>query len=99
MTIPTKLQSYLACGIPIIASGEGEMCDIVTQAGAGLCAKTGSPAALADCVERFAALDDARIYRMRSNALHCHQLHFNKTKLMDRMDDIITETILEEKQA
>lgn len=94
MTIPTKLQSYLACGIPIIASGEGEMCDIVTHAGAGFCAQTGSPAALADCITRFASLDDVQVRQMQANALLYYQRHFNKDNLMNRMDEIILEAVI-----
>lgn len=97
MTIPTKLQSYMACGIPILASGDGEMCDIVKHARVGFCAQTGNPAELADCIERFATLDAAQTRQMKANALQYYQKHFNKEKLMNRMDEIILETIMEDK--
>ena len=38
LTIPSKLQSYLACGKPVIASIAGEGADIVRAAGAGIAA-------------------------------------------------------------
>ena len=96
-TIPTKLQSYMACGIPIIASGEGEMCDIVEQAEAGLCAQTGNPDALANCIEKFASMDDEHIRKMQINALQYYSQNFNKETLINRMDEIITTTIMEAK--
>jgi glycosyltransferase involved in cell wall biosynthesis len=87
----------MACGIPIIASGEGEMCDIVEQAEAGLCAQTGDPDALADCIEEFASLDDDHICQMQINALQYYKKNFNKETLMNRMDEIINLTITEAK--
>ena len=36
LTVPTKIQSYLACGRPIIAAIDGEGASIVAESGAGL---------------------------------------------------------------
>ncbi|RYG29345.1 MAG: glycosyltransferase WbuB, partial [Burkholderiales bacterium] len=49
-TIPTKIQSYLACGKPIIAGMDGEGARIVDEAGAGRTAPAGHPEALAAAV-------------------------------------------------
>jgi glycosyltransferase involved in cell wall biosynthesis len=54
--VPSKLQSYLAAGKPIIASCNGVAADIVRKANAGMT----SPAGDADALKR-AVLD---VYRM-----------------------------------
>ncbi len=46
-TVPTKLQSYMACGRPILGALDGEGADIVRHAGAGLIGPAGDAAELA----------------------------------------------------
>ena len=47
-TIPAKLQSYMACGMPILAAASGETKRILKEAGAGLSCKIGNAEALAE---------------------------------------------------
>lgn len=95
--LPTKVQSYLACGIPIIASGKGEMCDVVMEAKAGCCAKTGDAESLADVIERLSKHNDQERETLRNNALEYFQANFHKSKLMDQMDEYLKNTIKEYK--
>ena len=41
MTIPAKLQSYMACGMPILAVADGETRRIIEEAECGKCIKIG----------------------------------------------------------
>src|SRR5664280_1030074 len=50
MTIPGKVQSYLATGLPIVAMLDGEGAAVIAQAGAGLVCDAGSGAQLAERV-------------------------------------------------
>jgi glycosyltransferase involved in cell wall biosynthesis len=50
LTIPSKLQSSLACGLPILGSIDGEGARIIEEAEAGLCAPSESASQLADIV-------------------------------------------------
>jgi glycosyltransferase involved in cell wall biosynthesis len=59
LTIPTKLQSYLACGKPILGSVDGEAARVIQASGAGWAAPADDSEALADLVLRMAALDPA----------------------------------------
>lgn len=47
VTMPSKVQSTLACALPLIVSVPGDAARIVTQAGAGFAARAGDPADLA----------------------------------------------------
>lgn len=93
--LPTKLQSYLACGIPIIASGKGEMCDVVIEANAGFCSETGIAQSLAVCIETLSKHSFFVKDRLRSNALKYYQDKFKKKTLMDQMDQLLVNTIKE----
>ena len=50
MTVPTKLQSYLACARPVVAALDGEGAQVVREAGAGIVVPPQDPAALAEAV-------------------------------------------------
>jgi glycosyltransferase involved in cell wall biosynthesis len=52
-TIPSKLQSYLAAGKPIIVSGNGASADVVNKANSGLACPAGDAEALAKAVLRL----------------------------------------------
>jgi glycosyltransferase involved in cell wall biosynthesis len=49
-TVPSKLQSYLSAGVPIIVAVNGEAADIVADAGAGIACRAEDPAALAGAI-------------------------------------------------
>lgn len=82
-TIPAKLQSYMACGKPIIASAAGETERIISEADCGLCCSIGDAAALADGIRKLMKMDNERLGR---NAETYFREHFDKTSLMDEMD-------------
>lgn len=86
MTIPAKLQSYMACGIPIVASAAGETERIITEAGCGICTETGNPEALADGIRNLIESD---VKKMGRNAREYFESHFEKKMLMDYFDEKI----------
>src|SRR5699024_11566512 len=53
MTIPAKLQSYIACGIPVLAAAGGETKEIIKKSKAGFCKETGNEKKLADSIVKF----------------------------------------------
>lgn len=83
MTIPAKLQSYMACGMPIIAAVEGETKRIVEVAECGKCCRIGDAEALA-VVVNIIRNDD--IESMRYKSCKYFESHFNKKKLMDELN-------------
>ncbi|WP_295085142.1 glycosyltransferase family 4 protein [Ruminococcus sp.] len=83
MTIPAKLQSYMACGMPIIAAASGETKRIVEESGCGICSKIGNSEMLAQAVRKMMNAD---INAMSENSLKYFKSHFAKKQLMDKMD-------------
>ena len=86
MTIPAKLQSYMACGISLIASAEGETSKIIEEANAGLTAPPGDAEKLAGIILNMANKTENEILILGNNAKKYSDLHFNKTVLMDQME-------------
>lgn len=83
MTIPAKLQSYMACGCAIIAAAGGETRRVIEEAGCGLCSDVGDAAALAENVKKLVRLD---LDEMGRASRSYFEGHFLKKELMDEMD-------------
>jgi glycosyltransferase involved in cell wall biosynthesis len=56
LTIPSKVQSYLAAGVPILASLDGAGARVVEESGAGFVSPARDAAGLAANAQRMAAL-------------------------------------------
>jgi len=95
MTIPAKTQSYLACGIPILASVDGEVFNLVNQNKIGIAAKSGDEKSLVEAIEKFSLLNQEEIKEFRKNALNYNEKNFSKTKLLNQMELWFEEVIQE----
>jgi len=59
MTIPSKIQAYMAAGKPILCAVRGDAAALVRAAGAGISAEPENPASIAQAVLQLFALSDA----------------------------------------
>lgn len=87
-TIPAKLQSYMACGIPIIAAAEGETGRVIREAECGICGKMCDDKTLAGVIRKMMKTD---LTEMRKNGRAGFEKKFDKQKLMDQMDEYFKE--------
>lgn len=83
-TIPAKLQSYMACGMPIIASAEGETERIINEAGCGICSSIGDADKLCISIKKMMKAD---LKAMGKRSRQYFMAHFDKQMLMDQMDE------------
>lgn len=88
MTIPAKLQSYMACGMPIIAAAQGETRRIIEEADCGMCCDIGDDDALADLIRTMGNVD---LSGFGLNSRRYCEEHFNKNNLMDEMKNYFNE--------
>jgi colanic acid biosynthesis glycosyl transferase WcaI len=86
MTIPGKLQSYLAAGIPVVAMLNGEGADVVRRAGAGVTCAAGDARGLADAVLHLASLPQEQREEMGRNALAVSAGEFDRVRLISRLE-------------
>lgn len=85
MTIPGKLQSYLASGIPVLAMLNGEGAELVKGSGAGLSCPAGDGKALATAVLELAGMPaDARA-EMGARGLAVSRTEFDRETLISRL--------------
>ncbi len=86
MTIPAKLQSYMACGIPVIASADGETKRIIEEAKAGICSPAGDAQKLADVIIELSSKSNAQLNQFGIKSREYYDRNFNKQELLNRMD-------------
>ena len=90
-TIPSKIQSYLACGKPIIAALEGEGGRIVRDAGAGWAVPPEDPGALAEAVRAASGLARSELDAMGNRGETWFREHFEREKLLSRLEGFLQE--------
>jgi colanic acid biosynthesis glycosyl transferase WcaI len=86
LTIPGKVQSYMAAGRPILAALDGEGARIIHEAGAGYVVPSESPEALADAVVKLANTPRDSREQMGRRAAAYYAAHFERSMLFDRLE-------------
>lgn len=91
LTIPAKVQSYLACGKPIIASIDGEGARIVQEAQCGVTAAAENAMALSKAIKDLMSLDQKTRLEMGKNARAYYDKEFDRELLLERLEQIFTQ--------
>lgn len=91
LTIPAKVQSYMACAKPIVASLDGEGARIVRAAGAGIAVSAEDPQALAEAVLRLYGMAPSELEAMGSRGRAYFDSHFERSGLLDRLEGWLHE--------
>jgi colanic acid biosynthesis glycosyl transferase WcaI len=86
MTIPGKLQSYLASGVPVIAMLNGEGAELLSQAGAGLSCAAGDSVGLAQVVLRMVGMKEAERLAMGQRGKALYAKEFERQFLLGRIE-------------
>lgn len=84
LTLPGKVQTYLACGKPIIGAIDGEAAKIISEAQCGFCGRAENGAELADNVRKFMAFDKKKI--LAENAVNYYRTHFDEALFIDQLE-------------
>jgi colanic acid biosynthesis glycosyl transferase WcaI len=89
LTIPGKVQSYLAAAKPVIACLDGEGARVVQEAGAGLAGPAGDPRALADNVLAMYRLSKSGRRAMGLKGRDYFEQHFERELQLDRLEALM----------
>jgi colanic acid biosynthesis glycosyl transferase WcaI len=92
ITIPSKIQSYMACGKPIITALDGEGSTIVEEAKAGLISNAGNSEALAKVILDFVDLNPEQKEKMGLNSLKYYQEKFDRDMLINKLINIFNSS-------
>ncbi|WP_299866589.1 glycosyltransferase family 4 protein [uncultured Hoeflea sp.] len=87
LTVPAKLQSYLAAGKPIISSVSGNVKRIVSESGAGIGVDAGTPQALASAISELAVMSPEDRAEMGRKGRAYMEKYYNMDTLFDQLVD------------
>ncbi|MDQ6968716.1 MAG: glycosyltransferase family 4 protein, partial [Mariprofundaceae bacterium] len=90
-TIPGKVQSYLACGRPLLGALNGAGVDVIRESGSGFCVDSGDHQALADAVLKMRDLSEARRKRMGQAGRAYYEKHFDRDRLVEQLESWMIE--------
>lgn len=93
LTIPGKVQAYMASGVPILGMLDGEGARVITEAGAGFTCPAGDGPALAQQVRELADLPNQGRLAMGQRGRDACASHFDRTTLISSLETWIKQLI------
>lgn len=95
LTIPSKIQAYLAVGKPIIACLNGEGAKIITEANAGVAIEAEDDIGLAEAIIKLYKMPKLALEQMGVNGRDYFKMHFDEemltTKLINHFEMVINK--------
>jgi len=93
ITVPYKVQCYMACGKPIIASLNGEGAQIIKEAGAGVCAPSENPEALSSAVFEIAKLKKEELNEIGVKSHHYYLNNFSPNHVYTHLENVFQNVL------
>ena len=87
LTLPAKVQAYMAAGKPILANLCGEGADIVKEANCGWSVPSNDYKELAEIVSKIAKMDKKDLAVLGENARSYYEANFTKERCMTILDE------------
>jgi glycosyltransferase involved in cell wall biosynthesis len=91
LTVPGKIQSYLACGKPVIASLDGEGGRLIEEAGAGISCPAEDSAALVAAVLLLRGMTPQARLEMGGRGRKFCEANFARSSLLDKLEGWLKE--------
>lgn len=88
MTVPAKLQSYMACGMPILAVASGETQRIIEDADCGICVLERETDKVVGAIKRMISSGEQLQEWGRHATQYC-SMHYRKDKLLDELEQML----------
>ena len=89
LTLPAKVQSYMAAGKPILASANGEIANVIRESGAVFCVGANDDRGFVDIVKLFLNSDDRN--DLGKKAQKYYDNNFSREKVMNKLEKILVE--------
>lgn len=84
LTLPGKVQSYMAAGKPLLGAIDGEAQRVIKESGCGLCADGEDADGLASCVREFIASEKAPLCQ---NSINYYTAHYTKRMFIEKLEN------------
>ena len=98
ITIPSKIQAYLAAGKPVLMAVPGDATDIVTQAQAGLSCDSENPQMLAQKIVEFSNMPKERLIQLGENGRRFYDSNMSMQVGVDRFHELFEHMVSGKKQ-
>lgn len=85
LTLPSKVQGYMAAGKPILGMIDGDTAKVVAEAGCGECVPADDIEGFSALLERFIA-DPTRYMQCGENGRNYFRRHFRQSVFMERLE-------------
>ena len=93
MTVPAKIQSYMAAGRPIVTMLSGEGSRVVSEAKCGLIADSGGYKELANNIIQLAQMSKVELEIFGGNGRDYSGKEFNRETLIDQLEEWFVEVV------
>lgn len=91
--LPSKIQSLLAAGRPIVGFIAGDAAHVIDHSGAGVTAAPGHPSELAAAIDRMSALPSETLTAMGDAGRRYYFAHFSRDIAKARLDQVISAAL------
>lgn len=91
LTVPGKIQTYLAMGLPVIGMLDGEGARLIEEAGAGLTCASGDFQGLAALIRSMASMTDEERVRMGESGRTYVMREFDRDTLINQIEAMLGE--------
>lgn len=92
LTVPSKVQFYMAQGKPILAMLNGDGSDLVHEAKCGFAVLTNDSNTFSEVVKRMAATPKEELGQLGENGRKYYENNFTKEMRMEQLEKMITES-------
>ena len=93
VTVPLKVQTYMACGKPIISNIEGEAKRVIKEANCGFIAKPQDPESLAKSIEEAYQKRGSELKKLGSNARSYFDKSYNQDILIKNIEKLLNQVV------
>jgi glycosyltransferase involved in cell wall biosynthesis len=93
ITVPSRLQTYMACGKPILASIDGEAAEIIEEAEVGLVSPANDVEAFISIIDKFLQADTSQKAQWGINARSYYVSNFDRNHLLNRLHQKLSEIV------
>ena len=91
MTLPAKVQSYMASGKAIIASANGEIAQVIKESECGFCSDADDVEGLVNNIKTFIDMSDREEFG--KNAKEYYERNFSREIVMDKLEEILLRNV------
>ncbi|MFN0290498.1 glycosyltransferase family 4 protein [Pedobacter helvus] len=88
LTVPAKVQAYLASGKVILGMLNGEGNILINESKTGIAVNSGDYRALAEASTKLVNLEPSKIRIMEENSINYYNEHFAKEKLFNQLESL-----------